>query len=76
MVKLTILTVPALKTFDVECPGHYTVEELKEVIMRKHGLSPDEQRFAYKGMYLEDNRELRSYGIGDGSRLFLPLQRR
>ncbi|KAK3805819.1 MAG: ubiquitin-related domain-containing protein, partial [Benniella sp.] len=75
-MKLAVLTVPALETFYVECPGHYTVGELKEVIMEIHGLSTDEQRFAYRGRFLEDNRELKSYGIGDGSRLFLPCRDR
>lgn len=65
------------KIIPVTCYADTLVEEVKQLIEDKEGISSEDQALTYAGMYLEDSRALSYYRINDGStfHLVLPIPR-
>lgn len=62
------------KTVTLEVDPSDTIENIKQKIQEKEGITPDRQRLVYGARKLEDGRTLADYGIGKEATLHL-LQR-
>lgn len=64
------------KTISVECEPDESIESLKEKIMAKEGVPPDQQRIIFGGKQLDAQKNLSDYDIDDDSTLHLVLRLR
>lgn len=64
------------KTISVECEPDESIESLKEKIMAKEGVPPDQQRIIFGGKQLDTQKNLSDYDIDDDSTLHLVLRLR
>jgi len=62
------------KTVTLEVESNDTIENIKQKVQEKEGITPDQQRLVYGARKLEDGRTLADYDIGKGTTLHL-LQR-
>jgi hypothetical protein len=60
----------------VECYPDETVEDLKDRIHDKEGISADQQRLICKGKQLQDESQLSSCGLSNGCTVHLVLRLR
>ncbi|KAG0313190.1 hypothetical protein BGZ97_010426 [Linnemannia gamsii] len=72
--KLSIYIADATgKVILLTCCADTLVEEVKQLIEGKKGISAEEQSLTYAGMHLEDSRALSYYRVYDGSTFHLAL---
>ena len=71
-VKLTIISRKTITLDDIDLSA--SVWEVKEAIMMKEGVPPDQQRIIYSGKQLEDRRPLADYNIQAGASMHLVLR--
>ena len=64
------------KTISVECEPDESIESLKEKILAKEGVPPDQQRIIFGGKQLDAQKSLSDYDIDDDSTLQLVLRLR
>lgn len=64
------------KAYTVECEASDTIYMIKEKIQKKVNKSPNEQRFIFAGMQLEDNYSLAHYNVQKESTIHLVLRLR
>ncbi len=62
------------KTITVDVDGNDFVENIRQRIMDKDGVSPDHQRLIFAGKQLEDGKTIRDYGISKNSTIHLVLR--
>ena len=67
------IRVKTLTGKEIECDysPDTTVTELKDMIQKKEGIPPDQQRIIFSGKQLEDSRTLKEYGVRPGSTVHL-----
>ena len=51
------------KTITVEVQGSMSIAKVKELILKKEGIPPNQQRLVFAGKELEDAHTLNSYNI-------------
>ena len=64
------------KTITLETYLFNTIEHVKEMIYKKEGIPPDQQRLIYAGKQLEDHRNLSNYKVENCSVISLVLRLR
>lgn len=63
-------------TITLEVEPHYPIEKIKEMLIGKKGIPPDQMRMIFGGKQLEDGRTLSDYGIQKESTINLVLRLR
>ena len=51
------------KMITLEVDPEYTIERIKEMIQKKEGAYPEQQKLIYSGKYLEDDKTLAYYNV-------------
>ena len=64
------------KTIEIQCCNSDTIENLRDLIQKKEGIPPDQQRLLFEGTQLEDEKTLFDYNIQTESILNLILRLR
>lgn len=64
------------KTIYIPCFKYSTIEDIKQEILNKEGIPPDQMRLIFSGKQLEDVRTAEDYNIQDESTLQLVLRLR
>jgi hypothetical protein len=64
------------RTFRFQCSPTDTVADVKLRIELEDGVPADQQRLLFDGTFLDNDRQLASYGIRDGSTLVYLLRLR
>ena len=73
---ITVQIVGLTRTITLDVESWITTEKLKNIVQEKLGISPNDQRYSFKGYCVFDGRTLADFNICESDTIYLFIANR